>query len=75
MSIINTHVMSDEVIIPVYIEQYTFVGMRILLEQIGQVREDFNEGLSFLGYLVTQYQNKEVNHQGIEELGSRKIPQ
>ncbi len=75
MSIINALVMSDDVIIPVYMDQYSFDGMEILLEQIGQVREDFNEGLSFLGCLVTQYQNNEVNNQGIEELGRRKIPQ
>lgn len=74
MSIINALVMSDDVIIPVYMDQYSFDGMEILLEQIGQVREDFNEGLSFLGCLVTQYQNNEVNNQGIEELGRRKIP-
>lgn len=74
MSIINALVISDDVIIPVFMDQYSFDGLEILLEQIEQVKEDFNDELFFSGCLVTQYQNNDVNNQGIEELKRRGIP-
>lgn len=74
MSIINALVMSNDVIVPVFMDQYSFDGLEILLEQIAQVQEDFNERLFFSGCLITQYQNNDVNNQGIEELSRRKIP-
>lgn len=74
MSIINALVMSNAVIVPVIIDEYSFDGLNILLEQIAQVQEDFNEGLYFAGCLITQYQNNDVNNQGIELLSNKKIP-
>lgn len=74
MSIINALVMSNAVIVPVIIDEYSFDGLNILLEQIAQIQEDFNDGLHFAGCLITQYQNNDVNNQGIELLSSRKIP-
>lgn len=74
MSIINALVMSNAVIVPVIIDEYSFDGLNILIEQIAQVQEDFNEGLYFAGCLITQYQNNDVNNQGIELLSNRKIP-
>ena len=74
MSIINALVMSDDVIMPIYMDQYSFDGLDILLDQIEQVQEDFNENLFFAGCLITQYQNNDVNNQGIEWLSDRHIP-
>lgn len=74
MSIINALVMSNAVIVPVIIDEYSFDGLNILLEQIAQIQEDFNDGLFFAGCLITQYQNNDVNNQGIELLSSRKVP-
>lgn len=74
MSIINALVMSNDVIVPIMIDEYAFDGLDVLLDQIAQVQEDFNEHLFFAGCLVTQYQNNEVNNQGIEYLSKRKIP-
>ncbi|GLB30150.1 chromosome partitioning protein ParA [Lacrimispora amygdalina] len=74
MSIINALVMSDDVIVPVFIDQYSFYGLEILLDQIAQVQEDFNENLFFDGCLITQYQNNEVNNQGIEQLSKQRVP-
>lgn len=73
MSIINALVASDDVIIPVFMDQYSFDGLDILSEQIGQIREDFNENLRIAGCLVTQYQNNDVNNQGIAFLKARGI--
>lgn len=49
MSIINALVVSDDLIIPIMIDQYSFDGLEILAEQIEQTREDFNPALTFRG--------------------------
>lgn len=74
MSIINALVVSNDVIVPVFMDQYSFDGLKILLEQIAQIQEDFNENLFFAGCLITQYQNNDVNNQGIEWLSEHHIP-
>ena len=74
MSIINALVMSNDVIVPIFMDQYSFDGLDILLDQIAQVKEDFNENLNFAGCLITQYQNNEVNNQVIECLKAHDIP-
>ena len=71
MSIINALTVSDCIIIPVCIDQYSFDGLDVLMEQIQSVREEFNEKLEFTGCLVTQYKNNDVNNQGIRELKKR----
>lgn len=72
MSIINALVVSDDVIVPVEIDQYSFDGLDILLEQIAAVKEDFNPALSFRGCLITKYrQREEVQAQGTEVLKER----
>ena len=73
-SIINALVMSDDVIVPVFMDQYSFDGLDVLLEQISQVQEDFNEKLKFAGCVITQYQNNEVNNQGMEWLKGHGLP-
>jgi chromosome partitioning protein len=75
MSIINALTMSNDVIVPIMIDQYSFDGLNILKEQIESNREDFNEDLNFTGCLITQYQRNDVNMQGIEALRSvGKVP-
>lgn len=68
MSIINALVVSDDLIIPIMIDQYSFDGLEILMEQIDQIGEDFNPALTFRGCLVTQYRRAEVWEQGAEML-------
>lgn len=68
MSIINALVMSDDVIIPIKIDQFSFDGLEILSEQIGEIKEDFNPGLNFRGCLITQYKKADVQEQGTEIL-------
>lgn len=70
MSIINALVVSDDLIIPIMIDQYSFDGLEILTEQIEQTREDFNPALTFRGCLVTQYRRADVQEQGAEVLDS-----
>ena len=78
MSIINALVTSNDIIVPVFMDQYSFDGLNILLEQVDQIKEDFNEDLQLAGCLVTQYQNNDVNNQGIqflEALGAKVFKQ
>lgn len=74
ISIINALVITDYVITPLMIDQYSFTGLELLLEQIRQVKEDFNP-LIKNAVLVTQYQNDDVTNQGVEVLkaGSIKV--
>lgn len=72
MSIINALVVSDDVIVPIEIDQYSFDGLDILLEQIAAVKEDFNPGINFRGCLITKYRQREdVQAQGAEILKER----
>ena len=78
MSIINALVTSNDIIVPVFMDLYSFDGLNILLEQVDQIKEDFNEDLQLAGCLVTQYQNNDVNNQGIqflEALGAKVFKQ
>lgn len=68
MSIINALVMSDSVIIPLFMDNYSFTGLDVLMEQLEIIREDFNPDLKDIKCLVTQYQNNDVNNQGMEIL-------
>lgn len=74
MSIINALVMSNDVIVPIFMDQYSFDGLDILLEQISQIQEDFNSKLFFAGCLITQYQNNDVNNQGVKWLSDQRVP-
>ena len=65
---INALAISDYVISPVVIDAYSFEGLDMILEQIQQVKEDFNPHLQFAGCLVTHYINDDVTNQGIEVL-------
>lgn len=71
MSIINALTMSNDVIVPIMIDQYSFDGLSVLLEQVRDNQEDFNENLRFAGCLITQYQNNDINNQGIDLLKNR----
>lgn len=72
MSIINALVVSDDVIVPLEIDQYSFDGLDILLEQIDTIKEDFNPGINFRGCLITKYREREdVQAQGAAVLNNR----
>lgn len=67
MSVINALVASDDVLVPVKIDRFTFDGLEQLVEQIDDVKE-FNEGLTFRGCFITMFQRNTVNKQGDEYL-------
>ena len=67
MSVINALVASDEVIIPLKIDQFAFDGLDQLREQIEDIRE-FNSTIRIAGCLVTMFSKNSVNIQGVDAL-------
>lgn len=63
ISVINSLVAADEVIVPIKIDQFAFDGLEQLMEQFEAIKE-FNPALSFRGCLVTQFTKNDVNQQG-----------
>ena len=74
MSIINALVVSDNVVIPMMMDEYSMDGFGILMEQIEAVQKNFNPEVMLAGCLVTFYKNDDVNNQGIAFLKKSGIP-
>ena len=70
MSDLNALVASDHVIIPIKIDKFTFDGVRMILEQVEEVRA-FNPAITVAGGLITMYQNTELQRQGAEWLDNQ----
>ncbi|MEA5083277.1 MAG: ParA family protein [Lachnospiraceae bacterium] len=73
ISVINALVASDKVIIPVKIDNFTFDGMGVMVEQVKEIQENFNPGLELAGALITMYRRNDVNLQGAEFLETQEI--
>lgn len=69
ISVINSLVAANEVIVPIKIDQFSFDGLEQLTEQFEDIRE-FNPSLIFRGCLITQYAKNKVNMQGAEYLAN-----
>jgi chromosome partitioning protein len=69
ISVINGLVVADDVIVPIKIDQFSFDGLKQLVEQFDAIR-DFNPKLNFRGCLITQYAQNKVNLQGDEWLNN-----
>lgn len=68
ISTINALVASDEVIIPIKIDDFALEGMQELSKQIGITQEELNKKLKFLGCLITQYDSRNAANVQGEEL-------
>ena len=73
ISTINALVASDEVIIPIKIDEYAFDGLEELKEQIEDTRDGLNPRLHLAGCLITCFQRTDADRQGEEWL--RKNPE
>jgi len=67
ISVINALVASDDVLIPIKIDQFAFDGMKELIEQIENAKS-MNPKLNLRGCFVTQFAKNQVNLQGEEFL-------
>lgn len=68
ISTINALVSSDEVIIPIKIDEYAFDGLAELKDQIENTRDDLNPRLRLAGCLITCFQRTDADRQGEEWL-------
>lgn len=55
ISTINALAVSDDVLVPVTIDDFAIDGLKELVEQIDNTRQDLNPGLRFCGCFITQY--------------------
>lgn len=67
MNVVNALVITDEVIVPVKIDEDALEGLDIVADQIGQAKA-FNGRLKLAGVLVTSYQNTDGEAAGLEWL-------
>lgn len=70
MNVINALAISDEVIVPVKIDEDALEGLDIVTEQITQAKA-FNPDLKIAGVLVTVFQNSDGEAAGLEWLQQR----
>lgn len=75
ISTINALVASDDVMIPITIDDFALDGLAELMEQINNTREDLNPELNFKGCFITQYdRTNEADQQGEEYLKTLDYP-
>ncbi len=73
ISTINALVASDDVLVPVTIDDFAIDGLAELKEQIDNAREDLNPALHFRGCFITQYDRlNEADQKGEAYLRSLK---
>ena len=71
LNVVNALTITDEVIVPVKIDEWALEGLDILADQIEDARQ-FNPALRLLGVLVTAYQNTDGEAAGREWLEKKK---
>ncbi len=68
ISIINALAVSDDVVIPMHMDEYSLDGMQILMDQIRTIRENFNNHMNIVKCLVTDFTNDDVHRQAMEHV-------
>ncbi len=67
LNVVNALAITDEVIVPIKIDEWALEGLDVLEEQIEDVRA-FNPSLKIRGILATSYQNTDGESAGLEWL-------
>lgn len=70
---INALLACDEVVIPMLVDGFSFLGMRDMRAQIASL-QNTRQSVRIAGVLVTQWRNADVVHQGEALLRSLKVP-
>ncbi|WP_312129532.1 ParA family protein [Lysinibacillus capsici] len=73
MTVVNALVASDDVLVPIKVDQFSFDGLEQIIDQIDDVSE-FNSDIRFVGCFVTMFQRSSVNQQGAELLEQQGYP-
>lgn len=75
ISTINALVASDDVIVPITIDDFAIDGLKELKEQIDNTKEDLNEELTFRGCFITQFdKSNEADLAGLEYIKALGYP-
>ena len=72
LNVINALAITDEVIVPVKVDEDALEGLDIVADQIEDAKS-FNPSLSLCGVLITAYQNTEGEAAGVEWLEEQGI--
>lgn len=67
LNVINALAITDEVIVPIKIDEWALEGLDIIVEQIEEAKQ-INKNIKMLGAIVTMYKNNDTNIAGIEWL-------
>lgn len=70
LNVINALAITDEVIVPVKLDNYALEGLDIVAEQIEDVKA-FNPAIRLEGVLITSYQNTDGESAGVEWLAEQ----
>lgn len=68
ISIINALAISNDVIIPMHMDEYSLDGMEILADQIHSIQENFNPDLKNVICLATDFKKDDVHMQAMEHV-------
>ena len=72
LNVLNALAITDEVIVPVKLDNYALEGLDIVAEQIEDVKE-YNPAIKLAGVLITSYQNTDWESAGVEWLEEQGI--
>lgn len=70
LNVVNALAITDEVIVPVKVDEDALEGLDIVTEQIEDAKV-FNPALKLAGVLITSYQNTDGEAAGVEWLGQK----
>lgn len=72
LNVLNALAITDEVIVPVKLDNYALEGLDIVAEQIEDVKA-FNPAIKLAGVLITSYQNTDGESAGVEWLKEQGV--
>lgn len=72
LNVLNALAITDEVIVPVKLDNYALEGLDIVADQIEDVRA-FNPAIRLAGVLITSYQNTDGESAGMEWLKEQGV--
>lgn len=67
LNVINALMVTDDVIVPLKIDEWALEGLDIIVEQVNTARA-LNSGIRLAGTLITNYRNNDANVAGVEWL-------
>lgn len=74
MATINALVAADWVIIPVDCDEWAFDGLKEIMEQVSEVKEELNPHIKVMGVLATKYTRGGYSQRALDQLDKSKLP-